>query len=475
MLLSIIKRLKIQSQTLVLIATMTLSLVLTYVVFVVISFNIIFGYTFLAVMSLFLLFSKSYLFLLYFFLWIVFFQNALIAYVSDFILEKHTFSTLHGTNFFLTVVVFCGASILDHKNLVRSKLFLYTLLIILVLIIYTVYGFYFYGAKNAFVYFRLFSMFFFMFWVGCYFAKKLSERPLMLLLKTIFFLTLFSIFGQFFFTDLFNYLMNDFSYYALKADVGSSGDITDIFYSNSYFNISSLGPAMRAPGLIKSFISSAYFIITLSLILYWKKNPFICVCTFFFMIAFIASKGAFLCFLFFVILYFLTKYVKLTVQAALVILSILWTPIIIYGYISFNEHLLGFVSGAKYLGTLGNGLGFSGNLSDIRLISVAGEKLPDLGYWTRFYNGSESALGVLFSSLGLMAIPYLIITYNLIFRTYSLLKNGNNGYLALLSILMLFQGIFQEEAFSPYAFGLVMFVAGFYYKNSQNEIIANAN
>ena len=444
------------------ISLILVSLLAAFFIYFISSINLVAGYSFLIILSVFLTFSKYKVVLAGFYCYVVFFQNALIAYTSGFLTNEETFNILHGTNFFITTILFGLTCFLRFKKRSRSKLFYWTCLSLTILLFYSIFGSFFYGIKNSAAYLRLFSMFFMMFWVGRYFGTLIPEDNFRLILKTLFLLTIVSILGQFFLPRIWIPLMNDESYFSLKVGANSIEEVINQLNSNTYFNLSYFGKGMRAPGFIKSFISSAYFIICLGIALFWRTKPSIVLLTFLVMSVCVASKGAFLCFLFFAILFYSTKRFNLNLTAVLFVLLFLWIPIIVYGYHSYNEHLIGFVSGLSYIFSFGNGLGFSGNLSDTMLSSFNGPPLPDLGYWTRFYNGSESALGVLFSSLGIFALLFLFYTNKILLSTYSDLKKSNHEYLALLSIVMLFQGIFQEEAFSPYAFGLVMFITGYY-------------
>lgn len=443
--------------------SIVLSLFTAQAIYILCSINVLIGYSLLIFFLSLLFFSKYKVFLVYFYCWSVLFQNAFIAYSADLISSEFTFGVLHGTNFLITSVLFILVSLQRFKTNFKSILFLASILALLLLYVYCIIGFANYGLKNSLGYFRLFSMVFMMFWIGVYFSTVIREQNFRSVLLWIFFITLLSIVGQFFFPRLFITLMNDTDYYRLKGDANSMEEVIRILNTNTYFNIPALGSAIRAPGFIKSFISSAYFIVCLSIVLFWRNSRFLVWITFLVMSVCVASKGAFLCFFIFLLLLFLNHKFNLSLQTSLFLLLFLWIPIIILGYHANNEHLIGFVSGTKYLDTIGNGLGFSGNLSDVRLTSHNGGPLPDLGYWTRFYNGSESALGVLFSSLGVASLIYLFLLFKLLLNIYPQLKSNKQDYLALLSIIMIFQGIFQEEAFSPYAFGLVIFVTGFYY------------
>ncbi|WP_158657111.1 hypothetical protein [Maribacter cobaltidurans] len=143
---------------------------------------------------------------------------------------------------------------------------------------------------------------------------------------------------------------------------------------------------------------------------------------------------------------------------------------VVLGYYARNEHIVGFFAGIEYLFSFGNGLGFSGNLSTTMMSSFKGGQLPDLGYWTRFQNGSESVYGVLFSSLGVFSILYIYYFADIIFTLFRKLTSANSyaKILKVLALVLFVQGIYQEEAFSPYAFGLVMFLVGLNF-NTINE------
>ncbi|TPN87883.1 hypothetical protein [Aquimarina algicola] len=149
--------------------------------------------------------------------------------------------------------------------------------------------------------------------------------------------------------------------------------------------------------------------------------------------------------------------------------------IIYLGYEKRNEHIVGFVSGSTYLLSLGNGLGFAGNLSDSLFTSWRGNPLPDLGYWTRFQNGSESVYGVLFSSLGISSFIYIFYFIEVIKILFIKLKSKTTHVkvLRILAIVLFLQGIYQEEAYSPYCLGLVMFLVGLnFYKKDEEETVS---
>jgi hypothetical protein len=158
---------------------------------------------------------------------------------------------------------------------------------------------------------------------------------------------------------------------------------------------------------------------------------------------------------------------NLSKNLAITLYFLINISLICLGIYSRNEHIVGFFAGLEYLPSLGNGLGFGGNLSSSLVSGPSGKPLPNLGYWTRFQNGSESVFGVLFSSLGVMSLIYIYYFIDTIRKLFKTLGSSVTqvNIIKILTIVLFVQGIYQEEAFSPYAFGMVLFLIGLNYNN----------
>lgn len=453
-----------------------LGLILSFGIYFTSSIYLPLGLLLLVSILIILNLSKYYSLSLYTYSFTVFFQNAFIAYSAYFIPSKNVFNILHGFNFLISLLVFL-LLLLRLGKLKKKDMQIIGLsgTVLILLIIYAILGTYLYGLKNSLAYFRLFAIPILMLWIGYFFSHYLRPDVLKKILWWLYILTLISIVGQFFFHEIFILLMNDVAYYGFKRDTDSIDEVISYLHTNSYFNISGLGQAMRAPGLIKSFISSAYFLLLLSIVQYWNTKKHWVYISVIIIAVCVASKGAILAFFFFVFYIILTEKFKINLKTSVFLFAFLWIIVIIIGFNLRNEHMLGFSGGLSYLWTFGNGLGFGGNLSDMLILSYRGEMLPDLGYFTRFQNGSESALGVLFSSLGIFSFIYVFAILYIIYVIYIKFKNTPLNHLSILCLVMFFQGIFQEEAYSPYAFGLVMFIGGFYYKCLSNAEIIPKN
>ncbi|QWG06421.1 hypothetical protein [Flammeovirga kamogawensis] len=265
-------------------------------------------------------------------------------------------------------------------------------------------------------------------------------------------------------------LVNDDFYFSLKYERPLTvSEIREAYRSKflnwNFFNLTTF----RYGSLLKNIISYSYVMmisITYGLVLKIKKiQYFLIVFVIVLLISF--SKGAIIFSILTVFIVVFNRNVlkknRVSIVETIILLIPFWLLVITVGYFSNNEHIIGFVSGFHRMmdNPFGNGLGFSGNLSPVRKLSVFGEELPFRGYWTRFYNGSESIIGVLFSSLGFFGFIYLGVLFTLIAKSKeNLLKSEN--FILLFPLIMVFQGIFQEEAFSPYALGFTMFILGLY-------------
>jgi hypothetical protein len=396
--------------------------------------------------------------LLYFIALLIFWQNTWIAFSSGLINDKHTFSVMHGTNFLFPLLIFF-LLLFSIRRLPPDivRLWLQTLLIGCLLMAASIIGGINYGIENSATYLRLFFGPLILFWVG-FWLSYYPHDGLEKVLKVVFKISLAVSVLQFIIPRTMILVLNDVNYFNLKIGTHSVDDVMSYLRESTYFNLPIDMQVLRVSGMVKSFISNSYFLIILSVILYWKRSRLFCWLVAAIVSICCASKGAVLFFIFFNIFAFLRHYFSYSV--VILMFSLLWAVVVYIGYHASNEHIIGFIAGSKYLLTTGNGLGFSGNLSTIRLTAWDGVPLPDLGYWTRFQNGSESTFGVLFSSLGIFSVFYLIFNMNLISLITK--KGRENGveYLGYLSLLVFAQGIFQEEAFSPFVYGLVLFVAG---------------
>ncbi|MFS4466257.1 hypothetical protein [Maribacter sp. 2210JD10-5] len=445
---------------------------LNLLVFFSLALNLILGIVVLIALFFFLAERKKLFYS--FFILAVFFQNTFIAFFTGVINSETHFKILHGINFFLpsllTMFVFKNSSEYFDKAFYRKSIF-----IIIILIAYFVFGIYGYGFLNSAQYLRLFLLPVLFLLSGIYFSKKIdiaflnSSLKVMLLICSI--ITLF----QFIFPYIISYVLNDLEYFSMKWGIEGWDELLGRYKSKRLFNISWFDFKLaRIGSLIKSIISLGYFLTILGIYFYLPNNKFRLFGIILLVIFAVNSKGAVLVFLFSSFLYFLVYHTNLSKRISYSLYIFANLCLIYVGYLGRNEHIVGFVSGAEYLISFGNGLGFGGNLSTSMVSSYKGMPLTDMGYWTRFQNGSESVYGVLFSSLGIFSFFYLYYFFEIIVMLFRKFKSkiSQIRVLNVLAVVLFVQGIYQEEAFSPYAFGLVMFLVGLNFKRQyEGEIV----
>jgi hypothetical protein len=403
--------------------------------------------------------TKNYEELLCFILLLVLWQNTWIAFAAGYIESRTIFNFLHGINFIIPFIFFfLILAILRSLTKPFFYLWLLTLLVVIMLCGASVLGGIRFGFAYSVSYLRLFLGPLLLFWVGFWLAGKTSFEFFTKALKFIFIVSFGITVFQFIFPNLVISLLNDDRYYGWKVQTESVEDVVKYLNSNSYLNLPIGLKLARAGGMVKSFISNAYLLIILATLLYWKRSKIYTWIAVIIIAICCGSKGAVLLFLLFNIFTFLRRTFSFSI--VMIIFGGIWIALVYAGLYFRSEHMVGFVSGAKYLNTLGNGFGFSGNLSPVRLKSWDGPPLNDLGYWTRFQNGSESAFGVLFSSLGIFSMLYIFFELKIIAVARKQLERRYE-YACVLSLVMIMQGIFQEEAYSPFALGLAMLYLGF--------------
>lgn len=404
----------------------------------------------------------------------IFFQNLYIGLISG-LASTSSFKILHGFNFIVALLTFIFILFSRMNRRLRKDEFL-LILILTILVPFTFIGLYLYGAISTLSYLRMFSFPIILFFVGNFFAEKKLKLEMFESFLFVFSLILiFSIYLQVLSPTLSDILFNDIGYFSKK--MGSEIGFDTFLSKNSFYNISFLPHFIRSGGILKSVISSGYFLaITACYFISYNKRYLYSTFLLFTVIIFINSKGVSIMIFLFLVFLFLNKKIywrstRLSFfrEFAGTAVFFIFLIVIIIGYRGSNEHIIGFFSGAKHIFSLGNGLGFSGNLSSTRLTSAFGSTLPDLGYWTRFQNGSESVFGVLFSSLGIFSFLFLYIFYK--FFGYIKSYSKSFGFLSSFVIIVFVMGIFQEEAWSPYAFGFAMFILGFVQKNYELQTI----
>jgi hypothetical protein len=170
---------------------------------------------------------------------------------------------------------------------------------------------------------------------------------------------------------------------------------------------------------------------------------------------------------------------KRAVMIAGVVLSTLYVGSgIVIGLQSNDYHVIGFLGGVHSLvgNPLGHGIGVGGNLS---ADANAGFKMDGPGGFTHLGAdfALESAIGVLFFQTGFASLLIFAVFFVLVYTAPlgelvgNQLRPVNRDILVFAVALIMVNGVFQEEAYSPYAAGMIVMMCGCIVGNGRRPLV----
>lgn len=187
------------------------------------------------------------------------------------------------------------------------------------------------------------------------------------------------------------------------------------------------------------------------------------------MLVIIGSKGA-LILVFFPLLALILIRVSgsdgFSFKAILAALGLYTSVVFVYGSLSHDNHFLGLLAGIKGFlhNPLGHGVGIGGNASE----NVLNAKAAGADFKTDGSMVGESAIFVLLYQTGLLGfLSFFLYWKSLIVKTRTVFSGATDSLSAKEGIIipvalavLLANGLFQEEAFSPHAWGLWLILTG---------------
>lgn len=446
----------------------------------------------IAIVALIYLYAKAPLAGICVYFQILLYQNLVLAWFSSDI-DLNTFSLVQGTNF---VAISGMALVAFNRLLARSwrrnfKTTLITLLVALSLaFIYTVIGMVRSTPQSAMVYFREFTSPLLAVFVGLDVGRTWGYKTVATCFVTSAVFAVILGIVEYCIPAEYYELINAVAFYQWKFYSPSGGnafytpaDIID-HLTSPFFNVTgaTIGryDSFRFGGTILNPISFAYILSILALIsITMRKGIWLFVLLP--MLFLIGSKGAALLFitsLIMLAIWYTTVSKKILVFCGICLMIGYIGSGLATGMSNGDFHVIGFLGGVNSLlhNPFGHGIGVGGNLS----------AKVDAGFkWTGEGSFSslgadfalESAIGVLFYQMGLACIAILMV-FIILLRNLPL---GKRVYVGMRSMdvprredLILFalamipvNGVFQEEAFAPYAAGLVMLLCGLILSNAR--------
>lgn len=364
---------------------------------------------------------------------------------------------LHGLNFFVIIVLFTLLFIKKQKITIASTSIAIASLVILCTLGYGIFS----GLLNnqftaVVIYFRLFSTGIFLFWIGFWLAERTSENILANCLVLI--LIALLLFGviELLFPEIYVNIINANHYQFIKREYMEVPDTETFIQANQkkLFNLKIFKniQVRRLSSLSMHTISFGYILCSLGLFCIFKKKYTLAILSFIGIVIFTFSKGPILAFLLTIVIFGWKRVSNFSFSSLVLVLVPFWIIVVYLGARVNNEHIEGFLNGLQTLSNkpLGSGFGYGGNFN-----RLPGER--------DFSKGTESALGLLFSNLGFLSFLYFSSFVRITNNVFNKVKGDKRLIIIPISALIfLFQGIFQEEAYSPYAIGIILFLTGYY-------------
>jgi hypothetical protein len=428
---------------------------------------------------------------------ILIYQNLIVSIFSPGMEYQPTYVTLLGTNFaVLSVIALIALYQLTapHWQRVRALVWL-VLAALAMLAFYTLFGATKAGMTSALVYFRNFASPLFAILVGLDIGRTWGFKTVgvAFLLSAALAIGL----GIIEYAAPLSYYewTNTVDYLGLKYSLQPGGrgiyvpqDIIDVF-NMVFLNISGEDPSeslmhtFRFGGPIITPTSFAYLLSVTGLTaICVRRSAWLAIVLP--LLFLIGAKGASLLLLLTLTVWWVWKLSRSKYFAALsgAILSIAYVAFgIIFGLERNDYHIVGFLGGVHGLiaDPLGHGIGVGGNLS---AVANAGFKIDGPGGFTRLGAefALESAIGVLIYQTGVASLLYFAAFGALVYLVPLGDMRGNQvlparrDIMAFAVAMIVVNGVFQEEAYSPYAAGMIALLCACMVANGRRREVSIA-
>jgi hypothetical protein len=423
---------------------------------------------------------------------ILVYQNLIVSIFSPGMDYRPTWEALEGTNFVALCVIALAAFsrlLTPHWWRQWSGVIWLVLLALAMAALYSIVGAAKAGPTSALVYFRNFMAPLLGVFVGLDIGRTWGFKTL----GTVFLLSigLAILIGIVEYTipaDFYGW-MNEVTFDRLRYTMQPEGNVffvpEDIVehFTNAFFDISggTIDPKMttfRFGGPIITPTSFAYILSVAGLVSIavrrsawlWLILP---------LMLLDGAKGALLLFVFSVVLWTIWNATRSKAVVAIsgVALGVFYIGMgILIGLENNDYHVVGFLGGLHGLFSdpMGHGLGVGGNMS---AAADAGFRMEGKGGFTRMGAsfGVESAVGVLFYQTGIACVYYFAVFAAIVYKA-PLGRRVRNGWVATRADLLIFalamvvlNGVFQEEAYSPYAAGTIALLCSCLLANGRRQ------
>ena len=425
------------------------------------------------------LYTRASLAAILIFFQILLYQNVIIS-IFDADMDFTTFQALQGTNFVVLFVlgIVAGIRLLpirQHYEVIFKSI----VIALSAAVIYTLFGIVKGGLTPALVYFRFFTGAIFAGLIGLDVGRVWSFRTIGFCFLYSSVLSIILSIVEYCFPIEYYDLINCVRFYQLKYNNAPKGntfftpqDIVNQF-TTVFLNLSNSAHGeygfdnFRFGGTIINPISNGYIMSVLAITaVALKRSLWLLILVPLIIMA--GTKGASILLITTLMIYWIwlvvrNRYILLICGLCLTMVYV--SGGIISGLHNDDYHVLGFIGGVRSLlhNPIGHGMGVGGNMSQKAENTKMDNERSTLKS-ADFDFALESAMGVMFYQMGLASATILGVFAAFVWTAplglsarYALPKRSDMVYFALAMIVI--NGIFQEEAYAPYASGLIMLLA----------------
>lgn len=405
------------------------------------------------------------------------YQNIVISIFSPEI-SAQIFPFLQGTNFLVaSTFTVISASRLFFRPIADDDLrvvFKWTCVALGVAFVYTLYGAAASSPVSAVVYFRNTAAGLVSVILGLDLGVRFGLRQIALVLVFSMLPALGISFYEWLAPISYYDTINAARYFTLKPEANSiMYDARQVFYQNTvrFYNLDNLSKLpfvadlrnltlFRIVGSNMHSISYAYLLTVTIISAFIVRKTFI-VLVVIPLVLMIGVKGATILLVMSFVIYACWRFFgrNAAMFGALAFAVVYLSFTIIQGISIGNYHIIGLLGGVNGAieRPIGYGIGAGGNLSSLYDEGVDWDKFQKEG--ANF--GLESAIGVLLYQVGIFSVVILFPYFRLIFALVRRSKEAlSTAILPSSLFIVLLNGVFQEEAFSPLALGLIALLCG---------------
>ncbi|WP_046141355.1 hypothetical protein [Devosia soli] len=386
----------------------------------------------------------------------IIFQNLSLSIFAPALLERAgDFSLAQGANYIVMALVFMMLMVASMQILKKDNmLFVGGVLIVAV---YAAYG----GARSDFVsaasYFRLFTVPLISVCLGFYLRDRVNGEDLRRFLMVFTIIVLSLLLVEVLAPAIYHSFAGTVDFQALKRPGSFSIDDVESFIVGSQRSLFNLTGAFRLDIFVPNIygpsvhpISTAYIVATLGLSMFYFRR-YVLTAGCFVALILISAKGPLVLFAAPVATVYLVR-LGLFRRTAPYLFGLSYAAVVIaYGLYSSDVHVYGLIAGLQSLLTTpwGHGLGLGGNLSG-EVLAVKNAQAIASGA----ARPVESAIGVMAYQLGIVCLPLCYWVWKRYTKAVEPFRPIYRAFLTSAFVVMIVNAAFQEEAFSPAAFGL---------------------